>query len=269
MRCRDIDDVLSSHCGDSVPPEAGNHIAGCDRCRTLMRFLDEIGKTSLPSGDQLNRIQTGIVENLKPVRPFPSSGVFLLACVIIFLCVVTVGVRNLGISGWGALTVVQRIAVFTTIAVSAVLLAGSMVRQMVPGSKHLLPPSPLPIAVLSILILAIVASFRSHEESAFVANGMMCMRNGLTYSIPAGFLFWLLLRRGAVLFPKLIGTATGGLAGLIGLSVLEVNCTNLNVFHILVWHWGVVLVSSLAGALTGAAVEYIEQSRARRTRAWR
>jgi hypothetical protein len=39
---------------------------------------------------------------------------------------------------------------------------------------------------------------------------------------------------------------------LIGLSVLEVNCPNLNVFHILVWHGGVVLIGSLAGALETA-----------------
>jgi hypothetical protein len=31
----------------------------------------------------------------------------------------------------------------------------------------------------------------------------------------------------------------------------------LNVFHILVWHWGVVLLSSMAGASLGAAVEYV------------
>jgi hypothetical protein len=87
------------------------------------------------------------------------------------------------------------------------------------------------------------------------------MRNGLTYSIPAAFLFWLLVRRGAILYPKLIGAAAGGLAGLVGFSVLEINCSNLNVFHILVWHWGVVLISSVAGALLGAAVEYIERWR--------
>ena len=67
--------------------------------------------------------------------------------------------------------------------------------------------------------------------------------------------------RGAILFPKFIGAAAGALAGLIGLSVLEINCPNLNVFHILVWHGGVVLVSSSAGALLGAAVEYLERRR--------
>jgi hypothetical protein len=45
---------------------------------------------------------------------------------------------------------------------------------------------------------------------------------------------------------------------------LEMNCPNLNVFHILVWHWGVVLLSSGVGALLGAAVEYIQQWRSQK-----
>jgi hypothetical protein len=84
------------------------------------------------------------------------------------------------------------------------------------------------------------------------------MKNGLTYSIPAAVLFWLILRRGALLYPKLIGANAGGLAGLAGLSVLEVNCPNLNVLHILVWHAGVVMVGSLGGAILGTAVESIQ-----------
>jgi len=89
----------------------------------------------------------------------------------------------------------------------------------------------------------------------------MCIRNGLEYSIPTALLFWMLLRRGAILFPKLIGAAAGGFAGLIGLSVLEINCSNLNVYHILVWHWGVILITSLAGVALGAIVEYIDRHR--------
>ena len=53
----------------------------------------------------------------------------------------------------------------------------------------------------------------------------------------------------------------GGLAGLIGLSVLEISCQNLDVFHILVWHGGVFLISSVTGALLGAGVEYIDRLR--------
>jgi hypothetical protein len=77
--------------------------------------------------------------------------------------------------------------------------------------------------------------------------------------MPAAFLLWFILRRGAILYPTLVGAIAGGLAGLAGMSVLEINCANLNVFHILVWHGGVVTLSSLAGALLGAAVESIER----------
>jgi hypothetical protein len=91
------------------------------------------------------------------------------------------------------------------------------------------------------------------------------MKNGLAYTVPAALLLWMLLRRGAVLFPKLAGAAAGGLAGLVGLSVLEVNCTNVNVFHVLVWHWGVIVIGSVAGLSFGALAEQVERRRYRRT----
>jgi hypothetical protein len=139
-----------------------------------------------------------------------------------------------------------------------------MVRQMVPGSKHALSPAILPTAILATLVVVVAVMFRSQSESAFVTTGLMCFRSGLAYALPAGVLFWVLLRRGAVLFPKLMGAAAGGLAGLIGLSVLEVNCPNLNVFHILMWHGGVILISSLGGASLGSVVEYVERWRDRK-----
>ena len=266
MTCREMDSVISSCSSNSlVPPEAAEHVIRCERCRRLVRLLDATRELPEPSNSQLKRIQVGMVENLKPVRPLPPSRFFLLAFAIVFLAVVAAGALMLGTSGWGVLSIGQKIAVFATLAASAVLLALSMVRQMVPGSKHVISPTMLPIAILAVLMLVMAAVFRSEEESAFVANGLMCMRNGLAYSIPTAFLFWMVLRRGAILFPKLVGAAAGGFAGLIGLSVIEINCPNLNGYHILIWHWGVVMISSLAGAILGAAVQYIERWRNQKT----
>ena len=163
--------------------------------------------------------------------------------------------------GWAALGMGQRVAVFVTLAASAVVLGVSMVGQMVPGSKYALAPAALPVGILTVLLILIAATFSPQADPGFVENGLTCLKNGLTYAIPGGLLFWLLVRRGAILFPKLIGAAAGGLAGLIGLSVLEMNCSNLDVYHILVWHGGVVVISSLAGALLGATVEYIDRLR--------
>ena len=263
MTCRDMDDVFSSHTENSaLEPQSAAHLVHCARCRSLAHLLDEVnaGDGVRPSDSQLLRIQTGIAAGLKPVRPLPQSRIFLFAHAIIFLFVAVGGAHLLGTNGWHALTIAQRAAVFMTLAASSVLLAISMVRQMVPGSKHAIAPATLPLAIFAALMLMMATTFRWNQESDFIAGGLMCLKNGLAYAIPAAFLLWLTLRRGAILFPKLMGATAGGLAGLIGLSVLEVNCPNLNVFHILVWHAGVVLISSLGGALVGALAEFIERS---------
>ena len=254
MTCRDMDDAISSRAG-ILEPQPAEHLLHCGRCRDLACLLDKAHDGPRPSESLLRRIQGGILRDLKPIRPLASSRILLFWCAIIFLSVVAVGTLLLGTNGWNALSILQRIVVFVTLAASAALLAISMVRQMAPGSKHAVPPAVLPVAILVVLMLVITAMFRSQPESAFLRNGAMCMKNWLKYSIPAAFLLWLILRRGAVLYPKLTGAGAGGLAGVAGLSVLELNCPNLNAFHILVWHAGVVAVSSMGGALLGAVVE--------------
>jgi len=262
VTCRDMDDAISSRSGDSgLEPQPAEHLIHCKPCRGLTRLLDNAAEGLRPSESMLSRIQAGILSDLTPIRPLTPSYILLFACAIIFLSVVAVGALLLGTNGWGALSIVQRVAVFATLGTSAALLAFSMVRQMVPGSKHAIAPAVLLVAILVVLMMVIADTFRAQEEPAFLASGVMCMKNGLRYSIPAAFLLWLILRRGAILHPKLIGAVAGGLAGLAGLSVLEINCPNLNVFHILVWHGGVVAISSLGGALLGALARSIERRR--------
>jgi len=262
VTCRDMDDVISSRTRDSVlEPQPAEHLIHCEQCRSLTRLLDEADDGRSPSESLLRRIKAGILGDLRPIRPLAPSRILLFRSAIIFLSVVAIGVLLLGMNGWGALNIVQRIVVFVTLAASAVLLANSMVRQMAPGSKHIFAPAALLVAILVVLMMVTVATFRPQRESAFIAGGLMCMKNGLTFSIPAAFLLWFILRRGAILYPRLIGAVAGGLAGLAGLSVLEVNCPNLNAFHILIWHEGVVVIGCLGGALLGATVESVQQWR--------
>src|SRR5260370_11816722 len=106
MTCRDMDGIISSHSGESLlPPEAAEHIVGCDRCRSLVRLLNETREIPAPSERQLKRIQAGILENLKPVRPLPPSRIFLFAFALIFLAVVAVGTLMLGMNGWSVLSI--------------------------------------------------------------------------------------------------------------------------------------------------------------------
>ncbi|MGA2596912.1 MAG: NrsF family protein [Bryobacteraceae bacterium] len=264
MTCHDIDNLISLKPGNALPaPEAAAHLDACDECRALIGVLNEQRKLADLPAVQLERIQASIVKTLKPVRPLAPARLFLFACAIIFLSIAAIGVMPSGMYGWAALGMGQRVAVFATLAASAVLLGVSMVGQMAPGNKYALVPAALPVGILTVLMILIAATFRPQADPAFAENGLTCMKSGLTYSIPGALLFWLLVRRGALLFPKLIGAAAGGLAGLIGLSVLEMNCPNLDVFHVLVWHGGVVAISSVTGALLGATVEYIDRLRSR------
>lgn len=260
VTCADIDNLITLG-PESLLQEPGavEHLVRCKECCTLVRLLQENGKSPGPEESQVKQIQARIIGNLRPVRPLAPARFFLFACAIIFLGVLAIGVVPPSMNGWAALGQAQRIVVFTTLAASAIVLAISMIGQMVPGNKYAIAPRALPIGVLAAILVIIAVTFRPHEESAFFETGLACVRNGISLSVPSAFLFWLLLRRGAMLRPKLIGAAAGGLAGLVGLAVLELNCSNLNVFHILVWHWGVVLISAGAGTLLGAAVEYIQR----------
>jgi hypothetical protein len=260
VTCTDIDDLIMSGPANPLQSlEAAEHMAECKHCRDLVQMLQKKEQAPASVESQVERIQAMIAALLEPVRPLAPARFFLGACAIIFLSVVAIGITPSGMDGWAALNGMQRIAVFATMATGAVLLAVSMIGQMVPGNKYALAPALLPIGVLTVLIMIPAVTFRPRAELAFVQSGLACVRRGLTYSIPAAFLFWLVARRDAILSPKLIGAAVGGLASLAGFTVLELNCPDVNVFHIVVWHWGVVLIGTASGALIGAAAEYIQQ----------
>ena len=262
VTCANIDDLIMSGPANLLRSrEAAEHIAACKHCRDLLQMLQKGEQAPDSVESQVERIQAVIAALLEPVRPLAPARFFLGACAIIFLGVVAIGITPSGMDGWAALNGTQRIAVFGGVAAGAVLLAVSMIGQMAPGNKYALAPALLPVSVLTVLIIFLSATFRPREELAFVQTGLACAGRGLTYSIPAAFLFWLLTRRGAILSPKLIGAAVGGLASLAGFAVLELNCTDVNVFHVVVWHWGAVLIGTASGALVGAAAEYIRDRR--------
>ena len=67
--------------------------------------------------------------------------------------------------------------------------------------------------------------------------------------------FWLLLRLGAILSPRVAGAAAGLLAGLVGTSALEIHCPILDASHILMWHLGIALIGAMTGFAAGFAGE--------------
>ena len=65
MTCRQMDNMISSRSGNSpLPPEAAEHVAGCQRCHTLVRLLDENREIPSLSHKQLKRIQAASSKTL-------------------------------------------------------------------------------------------------------------------------------------------------------------------------------------------------------------
>jgi hypothetical protein len=256
VTCQELDALLNSRTSRStastLPTAAAEHIAVCERCGRLVRVLQGRQPVEAPSAQRLRQIESALLRDLKPVQPILPGHVFLALLSALFVATVAMGSLLLGVAGWSALSAGQRTVVFAVSAAGGALLAVSMVRQMFPGSRHAISPARLLVAVLAVLTVVEVALFRPQRELAFVSDGLMCLRIGVSYAIPAGFVSWLVLRRGAMLSPKLTGATAGTFAGLIGVTVLEVYCPNLNLFHILVWHFGVIVLSALAGLIIGS-----------------
>lgn len=260
MNCREVEEVLTiSNTGgtDKETQSVRAHIEECKNCREFARIVE------LPSADrqidpgEIERLQKMIVGDLRPVRPLLPSWVFFSAFALIFVALSYVGVLYLGPYGWFVLMPGQKIAVFSTLAASAALLAFSLVRQMVPGQKSLLRPGLLPVGLSVLLCLVVASVFQVKTDPTFLRSGEWCLKAGVPYAIPAAFVFWLILRRGAILSPRVVGAITGMLAGLVSTTVLEVHCPNLNVWHILVWHVGIALLGLVAGLLVATAGQAI------------
>ena len=128
---------------------------------------------------------------------------------------------------------------------------------MVPGSR---PQNfsrhcyAVGITILVAMVMAILFQFQ--QEGNFWGNAWICIRAGTSIGILAAVPFWLVLRQGAILSPRMTGAAAGLFAGLVGTSVLEFHCPNLDAWHILLSHIGVpAILCALAGLVIGLAAE--------------
>ncbi len=253
MNCNDVERALSEE--SRLPLQAQEHVRSCNRCRELISALNASVAVDPPSPATLGQIVEGITTNLRPVRPVAPAGYFFGALVGIFVSIAALGVYRMGAFAIAVMTPLQTAAILSALAISTGLLAYSLVHQMVPGSRHRIPPRLLPVAITISLTIAIAVLFQFQHERHFWGNAWACIRAGTPIGVLAAVPFWLVLRRGAILSASMTGAATGLLAGLVGTSALEIHCPNLDAWHILVSHLGVAMLCALAGLVIGLAAE--------------
>jgi hypothetical protein len=255
MNCKDINQAIID--GPALPwsPEAQEHLRTCARCRGLAGRLSMPAPADLPSPMVLREIERGLVADLRPVRPIAPKPYIFVSLMAIFIVIAVLGLSRIGAFAIAAMTPLQTGAIFGALAISAGLLAYSLVNQMVPGSRYHVPPGRVPLAVMILLMVSVAVLFQFQQERNFWFRAWVCIRGGTPVAAFAAVPLWLVLRRGAILSPIITGTATGLLAGLVGTTALEIHCPNLDAWHILVSHLGVALLGAVVGLVVGWAME--------------
>ena len=218
------------------------------------REIDEILKQAAASGHEvdpavLDRVAASIGSALRPVRPLPPAWVLEGGLILICAVVALVGAARLGFFGIEKLSGLERGLIFFTLGILVWLAATGFVNEMIPGRRRCVAPGTL-LGVASVALIAVFAVvFRDYRTERFVSLGMACLIAGLLHAIPTGLASWWLLRRGFAVDSVAAGLAGGILAGLAGVTMLELHCANFEALHVMLWHTAVIPVSGAAGAL--------------------
>ena len=255
MNCRDIDRALVEGRLTATGPVVGDHVSGCTGCRDLVHTLGPAVPGIQPSRTTLGHIERAIAANLRPVQPIASRRFLFGSLVTIFGCVAAVEVYRMGAFALVAMSLVQATGILGALTICTGLMALSLVQQISPGSRQWISPRMLPIGILGGLALLTASLFQSQPEQDFWVRAWVCLRAGIPIGAIAAALFWLILRRAAVLSPPMTGAAAGLLSGLVGASCLEIHCPNLDAFHILVGHLGVAVAGAGTGLIIGLVTE--------------
>jgi hypothetical protein len=204
----------------------------------------------------LDRISTSIKSSMRPVRPLPPAWVLTGGLILICAAVALAGAARAGFYGIEKLSVSERALIFPVLGVLIWLAAQACVGEMIPGGRRRMAPAVL-LGVGSLTLLVVFADlFRDYRTDHFVSAGVVCLITGLLHAIPTALMSWFLLRRGFAVNSVAAGLAGGTLAGLAGVTMLELHCANFQALHVLLWHTAVVPVAGAAGALVAWALRF-------------
>jgi hypothetical protein len=257
MTCQEVNDYLDrSSLGDGaeLPAMLRKHLQSCGCCRSLWEMLSRRPCPRQVPQQVRSRIEDQVLGSLEPVAPVAGVGKLTLSFFSIFG-----GVSALFVI-WGASPGAPGIqslpfAAFVAMAgLAGVLLSWTLSREMAPGEKrYVSPPVTLFLSSLGLFAAAVVVFPWTVGESFFVQS-WSCFQHGALMSLPAAGLAVILLRRGAILTPGVVGAAAGLLAALVGVVGLHFSCTTQAAPHIALGHLGIVALGAGVGYLAGRLI---------------
>jgi hypothetical protein len=269
--CKLIDAELDRHFGASsglsaeargkgLRPElsrqARQHLEECERCRGLYEWISAEVTAAEAAPALYGKIRSALQSTLEPVSPLPSTRALATQFLVAFGLFVLPVSGILGFAGFHRMGLVQLIGVTVILAVGAATLSFSLAWQMTPGTLRRFSTSVAVVVLAAGFLGCIGILFPWRAPKAFVAQGWPCSVMGASIAVPAAALFWLLVRRGAPLSRETLGGALGAIAGLLGVTVLQFSCSRQEAIHLLVWHGGVLVLTTLTGILVARAFKH-------------
>jgi hypothetical protein len=233
------------------------------------RDIDEILKRAAEAPGEvdpalLDRVSASMGASLKRVRPVAPAWMLASWLWLISAGVAVAAAGALGLDGILRLSGAEIGAIFPGLAIFTWLAALLSVAGMTPGGLRwknpavmepvMANPGMLPLVVIVGFLAVDVMLFHDYQLGSFVTEGIPCLRAGLVVAIPTGIAGWLVLRHGFAVNPAAAGLAAGTLAGLAGLTMLELHCANFRAMHVMAWHTAVIPISALAGPLLARIV---------------
>jgi hypothetical protein len=246
MSCEEVNNLVAG--GEKLNGSAEAHVKECQACQAILEPLADSGE--MPDSDRLNRTKDSITGNWKPVRPLPSDRALTSILLLVFLLFATVATVPIGRYAVHVLTGLQMVLYYGAILISAVFLAVALVQSMVPGSKRRVNLR-LTMTLVAISLAVLVAALFRNFNSAHFSRGTGCFQLGSVCAFASGLLVALVIRKGFFLYPVATAATAGFFSGMAGVAVLALYCPVQAVPHILVWHLGVLVVGTFAGALSG------------------
>lgn len=245
MTCHEFEGVLGQR---ALSDEARAHMASCEACKALGLWFEG-------SGGPVPAVAP--VADLKPVSPLPSPWILAAGILAAGATVLALGGKRLGLQGWDALHLPQRVAIFAGLAIAGGAASLLLARQMFPTLARRVAPPVCVAAVLAAIVAAPLAMMPfEYDPATFVMYGKSCASHGLLYAVLAAIPIWLVVRRGYFVQPAWAGALTGLAAGLTALTILELYCPLTESTHVLVWHAGVVVAAvAMAAALAWIAAK--------------
>ena len=204
-----------------------------------------------PDAGRVAEIRNSFMATATAVRTLPSNAALMAVYLGVFIVLAVILALPVRMLGFAKMTMGARWIDYSVLLLLALVLSGGVVEQMIPGSRRTVRPVWALALAVALLSLTAVMLFPNFDTTRFVPRGVGCIRYGLLSSIPAAAMTWLLMRRGFVADPLGGAVAGGAFSGLLGVTVLALHCPIFSAPHIIVWHAGVILVTSAVGAGVG------------------